>query len=49
MKIELIDGSVAPLARYEGETVHAIAPVAGFKRAVTLENDSTRVRLLGLD
>ena len=49
LKINLTGGGLSPLARYDGETVHAIAPFVGFERAVTLENDNTRVRLLGLD
>jgi len=49
LKIDLVGGGVAPIARYEADTVHAIAPFPGFERAVTLENDNTRVRLLRLD
>jgi phosphatidylserine decarboxylase len=48
-KIILADGSVAPLVRYEAEKVHAIGPLAGLDRAVTLENDKTWVRLLRLE
>ena len=49
LKIDLVGGGVTPIARYEADTVHAIAPFVGFERAVTLENDNTRVRLLGLE
>ena len=49
LKIDLIDGGIVPIARYEADTVHAIAPFGGFDRAVTLENDNTRVRLLRLE
>ena len=49
LKIDLVGGGVMPIARCEADTVHAIAPFVGFERAVTLENDNTRVRLLGLE
>lgn len=48
LKIDLIGGGVDPVVRYEAETVHAIAPFVAFERAVTLENDHRRVRLIRL-
>jgi len=49
LKIALADGSVAPVARYEADTVHLIVPFPGFERALTLEKDNTRVRLLRIE
>jgi hypothetical protein len=49
LKIDLIGGDVVPLRRYEGEKVHAITPFAAFERAVTLEDDNRRIRLLRLN
>lgn len=49
LKIGLTDGSVAPVARYEADTVHVIIPFPGFGRALTLENDNTRMRLLRIE
>jgi hypothetical protein len=48
LEIDLTDGGVDPVVRYEAETVHAIAPFVAFDRAVTLENNHHRVRLLRL-
>jgi len=49
LKIALADGNVAPVARYEADTVHVIIPFPGFGRALTLENDNTRMRLLRIE
>jgi hypothetical protein len=48
LRIDLVEGGVDPARRYKADTVHAIAPLPAFERAVTLENDNRRVRLLRL-
>jgi hypothetical protein len=49
LKIDLISGSFDPVARYEAEKVHGIAPFPMFGRAVTLENNNLTVRLIDLE
>jgi hypothetical protein len=48
LRIDLVEGGVDPARRYKADTVHAIAPLPAFERAVTLETDNRRVRLLRL-
>ena len=48
LKIDLVGGEIVPVNRYEAEKVHTIAPFIAFERAVTLENENRRVRLLRL-
>ena len=48
LEIDLVVGGVVPVRRYESDKVHAIAPFPAFERAVSLENDNRRVRLLRL-
>jgi len=48
LRIDLVSGKVDPVRRYAEDKVHAIAPFAAFERAVTLENDHRRMRLLTL-
>jgi hypothetical protein len=49
LKIDLIGGSIEPVIRYEADKVHLIAPFVIFDRAVTLENNNSLVRLIGLN
>lgn len=48
LKIDLVGGEIVLVNRYQAEKVHAIAPFIAFERAVSLENDNRRLRLLGL-
>jgi hypothetical protein len=49
LKIDLVGGQIDPVNRYQAAKVHAIAPFIAFERALTLEDDNRRIRLLELD
>jgi outer membrane protein assembly factor BamB len=49
LRIDLISGEIAPVNRYEAGKVHAIAPFIAFERAVALEDDNRRLKLLALN
>jgi hypothetical protein len=49
LKIDLVGGAIEPVVRYAADKVHAIAPFSMFGRAVTLEDDNRRMRLIALE
>jgi hypothetical protein len=49
LKIDLVSGEIEPVNRYQAATVHAIAPFIAFERAVSLEDDNRRLKVLALD
>ncbi len=48
-RINFRDGTLRSVARYVASPVHAIYPDTGFERAISLESNKTRLRVLSLE